>query len=260
MYLSPEEPNMEKIKALLVDDEISAINTLRGMLEKFCPQVQILNHASTVSQALEFIERYDPQLLFLDVEMPPFGNAFDLLKHTKSYKFGVIFTTAYPKYALQAIKAAQPWAYLVKPYSVKDLSDAVDVAAEKIELLNAHQELEDKSPTRLVLTDSRKGKVIIRFHEILYCQSEHATVDIYLHRNGFTEKITTYRTLRELEKELPEHLFARTHNSYLVNLSHIVRVERTGRNGVIFLPDEVQVQISVLRMAEFEQKLQAFLQ
>jgi two-component system LytT family response regulator len=248
---------MKKIQVFIVDDEISAINTLSGMLDQFCPQVKVLGHASTVGTAIEGIERLIPELILLDIEMPPFGNAFDLLRRLKHQKFGVIFTTAYPKYAIQAIREVQPWAYLVKPYSVQDLLDALNVADKKLQEINGSEF--DETTTGIILPDARKGNIVVRFSEILYCRSGQATVDVFVRRNGQIDKITTYKTLRDLEGELPEHFFCRSHNSFLVNMSHIERFERTGRNGIIHLPDQIQVQISVQRMGDFEEKFQAFL-
>lgn len=73
------------------------------------------------------------------------------------------------------------------------------------------------------------------------------------------KKITAYRTLKDLESELPESLFCRTHHSYLVNMQHIERWERTGRNGLIYLPEGLSVYISVLKMEHFEEKFGTFL-
>jgi two-component system LytT family response regulator len=249
---------MKKIQAFIVDDEISAINTLKGMLDKFCPDVHVMGHASTVGTAVEQIGKLNPELVFLDIEMPPFGNAFDLIRQVKDARFGVIFTTAYPKYAIQAIRVVQPWAYLVKPYSVHELSEALDVAGKKLQELGLSEMEENQQG--IILSDARKGNIVVRFQDILYCRSEHATVDVHIRRNGQPEKVTTYKTLRELEGDLPDHTFCRTHNSFLVNMNHIERFERTGRNGVIHLPEKMQVQISVQRMADFEEKFHAFLQ
>lgn len=249
---------MKQITTLIIDDEISAIHTLRGMLDSFCPHARVLGHASTVGDALEATLRLKPQLIFLDIEMPPFGNAFDFLKQIKEPAFGVIFTTAYPQYAIQAIQAIQPWAYLVKPYSVGDLMEAMSVAGKKLRDNGLHPE-SPADPHSLVLPDPRKGNVVVRSADILFCRSDKSTVDVWVRREETLEKYVLYRSLKELESDLPESVFCRTHNSYLVNMGRIERFERTGRNGVIHLPGPFQVFISVQRMSEFEQKFQSFL-
>lgn len=249
---------MKKINALLIDDEISAINTLKGMLTQYCPQVRIAGEACSVGEAVQQILRHKPDLVFLDIEMPPYGNAFDLLKQTRNHEFGVIFTTAYPQYAVEAINTVQPWAYLIKPFSVKSLESAVKIAEEKI-VEETVQGAEQHERLGFFVNDSRKGTLVIRFHEVLCCNSDGSIVEITLLRNGKLEKITTYRTLKEMEQDFADQPFCRTHHSHIVNMSHILRFEKTGRNGVIHLPNNLQVGISVQKMAEFEQKFEQYL-
>lgn len=242
---------MKKINALLVDDETGALNTLSGMLGKYCPQVKIVATARTVDEAVRAAVQWKPDLVFLDIQMQPFGNGFDFLQLAwKKGAFGVIFTTAYPEYAIQAIKAVQPWAYLVKPFSVNDLVEAVKVAAEK---------LYDSDNYSIVVTDNRKGNLVLRVRDILYCEADGPTTDIFLLRNNKIEKIIASKVLKEIESELPETLFCRTHHSYLVNMQHINRYERTGRNGLIYLPHGACVSISVLKMEAFEEQFGVFL-
>jgi two-component system LytT family response regulator len=245
------------IRTIIVDDEISAVNTLKGMLSQYCPNVQVLGNAFSVGEALELIRKKMPDLVFLDIEMPPFGNAFDILKKIKDHDFGIIFTTAYPHYAVEAINKVQPWSYLIKPYSVQSLKAAVDIALEKLQDQAAAQEAPQYNG--LLLQDSRKATMVARFHEILCCKADGSTVEIYLWRNGALERILMYRTLRELESELPTDQFFRTHHGYIVNLGHIHRVERTGRNALIHLNHQLTAHVSVQRMTEFDQKLEQFL-
>ncbi len=242
---------MKKITALLIDDEISALNTLRGMLGEYCPQVQVLAEATSVEDALQAVSVYDPQLVFLDVHMPPSGSGFDFLQQATHRSFGVIFTTAHPQYALKAINMVQPWAYLLKPYSVTDLMAAVQVAYDKLRLSGTQQSL--------IIPDSRKGTILLRLTDILYLEADGNTTDIFVLRADKIEKVMASRTLGSLESELPESLFCRPHHSYIVNMGHIERYEQTGRNGLIYLPMGATIAISVLKMEHFEAKLTAFL-
>lgn len=243
---------MKKIHALIIDDEISAVNTLRGMIGEFCPSVKVIATARTIEEAVAAAAQHLPDLVFLDIEMPPFGNGFDFLNRTrKQHGFGVIFTTAYPKYAVQAIKATQPWGYLIKPFSVTELLEAIKVASDK---------LRDSDSQGIVIPDSRKGNQVLRVREILYCKADGATTDIFMLRHNRLEKITASRTLKDLETELPESYFCRTHHSFMVNMQHIERYERTGRNGRIYLPQNASVGISVLKMDYFEKRFAAFLE
>jgi len=242
---------MKKITALLVDDEISALNTLRGMLGEYCPQVQVLAEATSVEEALQAVGVYDPQLVFLDVQMPPFGGGFDFLQQAAPRSFGVIFTTAHPQYALKAINMVQPWAYLLKPYSVADLVSAVQVAYDKLRMSGNQKSL--------IIPDSRKGNIVLRLTDILYLEADGNTTDIFVLRSDKIEKVMASRTLGSLEAELPESIFCRPHHSYIVNMGRIERYEQTGRNGLIYLPMGASISISVLKMEHFEARLATFL-
>jgi two-component system LytT family response regulator len=242
---------MKHINTLLIDDETGALNTLNGMLGEYCPQIRVVGTARSVDEAVRAAARWKPDLVFLDIRMPPFGTGFDFLQQAWTQgAFGVIFTTAYPEYAIQAIKAVQPWAYLVKPYSVSDLVDAVQVAIEK---------MQDSETQSIVINDSRKGNLVLRIRDILYCEADGPTTDIFLLRNGKIEKVIASRVLKDIEAELPESQFCRCHHSYLVNMQHVERYEHTGRNGLIYLPQGACVSISVLKMEHFEERFGAFL-
>lgn len=156
-----------KLNALLVDDEKGAINTLQNMLREYCPQIQIVGIATSVENAVRAAKALRPDVVFLDVEMPPFGSGFDFLEKCPELNFGVIFITAYPKYAIQAINMVQPWAYLVKPFSVSDLKKAVDIGMEKrLQQINSIIGLAKQQ--RIIIQDSRKGTILLEAGEIIF--------------------------------------------------------------------------------------------
>ena len=123
---------MHRIRTLLIEDESAALSTLRGMLMAFCPEIEIVGECTSVSSAVQQTAELKPELVFLDIEMPPLGNGFDFIRLSKFKDFKVIFSTAYPQYALKAINEIQPLAYLIKPFSVADLADAVQKSVQSI--------------------------------------------------------------------------------------------------------------------------------
>lgn len=249
-----------RVSTLLIDDEIGALNTLRGMLKEYCPQVQVAGVALTVTEAIQSARLLKPDLVFLDIEMPPIGSGFDFLNNIGAIDFGVIFTTAYPKYAIRAINTVQPWAYLVKPYSVSELRKAVETAEEKIRQQRL-SEREAAGRHGVILHDSRKGSFVILAADIVYCKAGGSFTDLYIWKNDRIEKITSSRNLGEFENELPDTLFCRTHHSYLVNLAFVERFERTGRNGVAHLTlSKTRVDVSVSKMDLFASRLEEFYQ
>ncbi|MBK6932621.1 MAG: response regulator transcription factor [Saprospirales bacterium] len=260
MEIQGTPANAGKITTLLVDDEIGAINTLQGMLGQYCPQVHIVGTALSVHAAVEAAAALQPDLVFLDIEMPPLGTGFDFLKQVDPSAFGIIFTTAYPQFAIHAINQFQPWAYLLKPYTVAELKAAVQVAEDKIRT-QGNALLYQAQRQTLVVQDSRKGSLLLRAGEVAYCKAGGSFTDIFTWRKNKIEKITSSRNLGEHEAELPALLFCRTHHSYLVNMAFVERFERTGRNGVIHLhPPGHRVDVSVAKMDIFLRHLDEFCQ
>ena len=206
--------------------------------------------AHSVKDALLQVAEHQPDLVFLDIEMPPFGSGFDFLKKCGDYRFGVIFTTAYPKYAIQAINDIQPWAYLVKPFSVDDLKKATETAEEKINASNRSEE--DMSQTAaIIIQDARKGNIVVPISDLLYCQADGAMADLYYMKKGAVVSLTASRTLKDLEEQLAQAAFCRCHHSYLVNMAFVERFLQTGRNGIAFLKNGIEIPISVSKMEFF---------
>lgn len=245
------------ISALLVDDERGAINTLKNMLAEYCPEVHVAGFALSVREALEMVGKLQPDLVFLDIEMPPVGSGFEFLEKCGEVAFGVIFTTAYPQYAIQAINAVQPWSYLIKPYSVLQLKKAVQIALEK-QRQKHNSALETARQQRVILQDSRKGTIVMYAEEIIYCRADGSFTELVIWKNKRLDKFISSRRLGEFEAELTAPLFCRTHHSYLVNMSYIEQFERTGRNGLLHLSHiEKKIPVSVAKMDKFMISLHA---
>ncbi|MGO4709411.1 LytR/AlgR family response regulator transcription factor [Chryseobacterium sp. 2TAF14] len=113
-----------KIKSVIVDDEKIAREVLRNYLTKYCPQIEILGEAENIKEAVPLIAEMQPQLVFLDVEMP-FGNAFDVLEATKEFSYETIFITAFSQYSLQALNKSASY-YILKPIDIQELILAVN--------------------------------------------------------------------------------------------------------------------------------------
>ncbi len=251
---------MKEIKTLLIDDEASALLGLRGMLTEFCPQINIAGEATTVKEALQAIAQVEPDMIFLDIEMPPFSG-FELLELTRHYSFGVIFTTAYPQFAVEAINLIQPWAYLIKPYSIDKLLEAVQIATLKMaETGKKPGESTGSDHQGIIIQDSRKGNIVVKVRDILYCKSDGASIEIFVQRNGKTEKFLLYRTLKDLESQLPESLFCRVHHSFIVNLACIERYEMSKSTRIIYLHNGTEIPISIQKAESFARKIAEFLQ
>lgn len=107
------------LKAILIDDEKIARETLEAYLKKYCPKIEVLALCENIQKGLIAIELHQPDVVFLDVEMP-FGNAFDLLEQCKNINFETIFVTAFSHYALKALNQSASY-YLLKPIDITEL-------------------------------------------------------------------------------------------------------------------------------------------
>lgn len=247
---------MRKINTILIDDEEGAINTLRGMLQKFCPEVNIVAEARTPSDAVAKINRLKPELLLMDIEMPPFGTSFEILKQIDERVSGIIFITAYPQYAIDAINSFQPWGYLVKPFSVIKLQEVLSIAKEKI---NEQQE-ETAGKSETILVETSRSTVMVRIKDIVLCQSEEAMIDVVVEKQGNSEILRCQCAMKEMEQNLQPPTFFRTHHSFIVNLEQINKWEKTGRNGLLHMKNGMRVPISVQKMPLFEANMAAYLE
>lgn len=236
------------IRTIIVDDEKGAQETLSGMLNLFCKDVQILGMASSANEARSLIKELNPDLIFLDIRMP-FENGFDLLESLDNHDFHVIFTTAYNNYALKAIKFSV-LDYLLKPINVEELQKAVSkiskitVNKSQYNIFKAHQ-LNHKHEQ--IVLPHKEGFQIVNYREILRFEGERNYTNVYF-LNG--EQLLVAKTLKEYEELLSEHNFFRVHQSNIINMN-CVKAYIKGRGGKIQLIDNTEVDLARSRKKEF---------
>lgn len=243
------------IKAILIDDEAKARQGLRLVLEKYCPEVAILALCESPEIGLEKIKSLQPELVFLDVQMPRMSG-FDLLERIPEINFDVIFVTAYDRYAIKAIKFSA-LDYLLKPIDVDELMAAV----HKISAKKQDKSLQYKSLFNNVKPDAEKlrrlaipseNEIIMQpVDEIIYCEADSSYTTLFLANN---KKITVAKTLKEFENILPETDFCRIHHSTLVNLAHVVKYVK-GEGGYIIISNDQHLNVSRRKKDSFLQQL-----
>lgn len=230
------------IKSVIIDDEKTSREALKSLLDIYCPDIEIVKMAEGCHSGIQAIEKYHPQLLFLDVQMPD-GSGFKLLEHFKNPGFEVIFTTAYDQYAIQAIKFSA-LDYLLKPISPDDLVEAISRfknqagKGEKIEtLLNNIK----SSPNRQsIVVNSSDGMHILKVNDIVRCQADDYYTLYYLANNKL---LMISKTLKETEELLKDFDFMRVHKSHLVNKNYIKSFLREG-GGTIEMVDGSKLPVS----------------
>ena len=217
------------IKALIVDDEIKARNVLKHYLENFVPEVTELRQAESVDAALQVLYVYQPDIIFLDIEMPH-KNGFQLLMEIKDPSFDVIFTTAYNQYTIQAIRFSA-LDYLLKPVDPDELKGAVLRHIEKKENYREKKALYDNLVNNIekkevkdfkIAVPSPEGVYFFTIDEILRLEADRSYTHIHLVKK---RPFIASKTLKHFEEMLEEFQFIRTHKSHLVNLKHIYTFE-----------------------------------
>ena len=234
---------MNETTAILVDDEFSALNGLRQKLEKFFPELIILQTFQKPEEAIKFLKKEQPDLVFLDIEMPRM-NGFELLSKLSKIDFQVIFVTAYSEYALDALKG-NAVDYVMKPVDNDELISAVEKAKtiilEKKEM-DANENLvkllsETLNKNNKLIVPTLKGMSFIPQEEVLHLEGHEGYTKIHLLDK--TEILSSYN-LGKFEKML-ESSFFKCHKSHIVNIAKVRSFEN---EGYVVLENEHRVPIS----------------
>ncbi|MEY8863313.1 LytR/AlgR family response regulator transcription factor [Tenacibaculum singaporense] len=219
------------IKTIIVDDEHNAREFLEKLLNRYLPnEFLVVDKCESVDTAIFSINKFEPELVFLDIEMPD-KNGFQLLKEFKNRNFNVIFTTAYSEYAIKAIKE-NALDYLLKPINYIDLLETIKRYKSSLNKRTKENNLNmilnqidsGNSNYNKIALPTESGYEIINPNKILYCKadSNYSSVTFV---NG--KKLTLSKTLKYVDELLPKTNFHRIHKSYLVNLNHVVRYNKT---------------------------------
>ena len=234
------------IQAMLIDDEVHSLDALHILLSEYCPQVEVVAMCRSGSEALGKIHELNPELLFLDIEMPNM-TGFELLSRVPGHEFDVIFTTAYNQYAIDAIRI-KAMDYLLKPVDEEELVFAVQRAEERIKeriqskqidvlLTNIHGV---SNEFQKLAIPTQEGLHFINIRDICYCSGDGNYTNIV---TSTGEKYLISKTLKGTEEMLSHPSFFRTHQSYLVNLHYIKQYIR-GSGGYLVLQDGTTIQVA----------------
>lgn len=242
--------SFSKIRSVIVEDETAAREVLRSYLTKYCPQIEIVGEAQNSREAIPLLHELEPQLVFLDVEMP-FGNAFDVLEACSDLSFETIFVTAFSDYSLKALNRSAAY-YLLKPISIEELIVAVNKVQQQIinkEMFNRNKVIvenfrEPKAEKQQVILPTMEGFEIVKMEEIIRLKGNGNFTDLYL-TNG--NKKMACRFLKHFSEMLPLP-FIRVHKSHIVNLNF---VKLYNKGGYITLEDGAEVEISPTYKEDF---------
>lgn len=240
------------LTVIIIDDEAKGRMALREKLLAYCPQTIILAEAANGQEALTLIQIHQPQLIFLDIEMPRM-NGFEMLNELPEKNFHIIFTTAYDQYAIKAIKYAA-FDYLLKPIDIEELKTAIEKIDTKeniqtkkqVELLQLNMQ-QPKNKLHKLAIPTLEGLLFYDISDIVHLEANSNYTNIYFTNK---KKITASKTLKEFEELLPEDIFFRTHHSYLINLNYIKRYIK-GDGGQIEMTNGTFVDVARRKKDEF---------
>ncbi len=240
------------LQTIIVDDEKRGRELLRMVLTTHCPEVKVVGEASNVKEAYTLILQTDPDLVFLDIEMPG-GSGFDLLTKFDEINFEVIFVTAFDKYAIKAIKFSA-MDYLLKPVDEEELVKAVKRVEEnqnkksnKDRVSNLIQNVRKTTDNQKIGLTSSDGLEFIEIKTILRCEADGKYTSVFLHDG---KKLLVSKNLKEFEDLLTEYNFIRIHHSHLVNLDYIKKYQ-SGRGGYVVMSDGSTITVSQRKKEDF---------
>ena len=234
------------IRSIIIDDEPNNVENLQILLNRYCPEINIVATAMNANSGIAAILAYQPDLIFLDIQMPG-KSGFELLKAFTGINFEIIFITAYDQYGIQAIKFSA-LDYLLKPINISELKLAVEKARQKIiakqkdyNIINLLEYIKsgNKEIPKIALPTLQEI-MYVRVDNIIRCEASNNYTLFYL-QNG--EKVLVCKTLKEFGELLAPHNFIRTHQSHLVNL-HFVKSFLREDGGTLLLTDQTKVPIS----------------
>lgn len=244
----------EKITAIIVEDEAKSRDNLRAILKEYCSQIEIYAESTNVNEAIRDINKHNPQLLFLDIELPD-GTGFDILETINTKEMEVIFITAYGHYAIKAIRFCA-LDYILKPINIPDLIKAVTRSRENITERKENQRLKQlisnlsqQNQQQLVLPVGNKLE-FVPLDEIVFLKSDNNYTTFFLENNT---EILVSKPIKEFDSILNDK-FIRTHQSYVVNPSKIKTLIKSD-GGYLKMKNEVNVPISRNRKEEVIQRL-----
>ncbi len=247
---------MKNHKAIIIDDEEHCRNALKKQLSWSIPDLEIIGMASNISDGKKLLETHNPDILFLDIEMPG-GSGFDLIASMQNISFHVIFTTAYDEYAIDAIKL-NAVDYLLKPIDGEELVTAYNkiIAKQKaetgtqLESLINHLRKQNKNINKIALP-TQEGLEFICTDSIIRCESEGSYSYIYMKND---KKLFLSKTLKSLESIISDESFIRVHHSHLVNINCIKKYLK-GAGGQLVMEDGSIIPVSKSKKNSFLERL-----
>lgn len=248
-------------KIVLIDDENRTRSMIARIIESFDYDVEIFPEGENVQSGIKAIERHNPDIVFLDIQMPD-GTGFDVLRSVKNKNFEVIFVTAHEEFAIKAIKFSA-LDYLLKPIDADELQKALDKALKALgdpKKENKPSKQYDALSRNMIPSEKRRLVLktqesihVVELDDIVRCEADRNYTSFHL-MDG--RKILVSKTLKDYETLLSAHNFLRIQQSHLINIAFVDRYDKKN-GGAVVMKDESEVPLSPAKRELFFARLES---
>jgi two-component system LytT family response regulator len=247
---------IEKLRAIIIDDEAGAREVLENLLLRFCPNIELVAQANGLVRGVEVIKKFEPDVVFIDIQMPLYAG-YEIVSLIDEINFSIIFVTAYDQYALKAFEISA-LDYLLKPIDIDRLKSAVskleDVASNKI-AQEQYALLNDTIKTHKAskIAFFEKGeRCFLKIEDIIALEGQSSYCQVHL-KDGTSKVLsknlkTTYSYLEDWD------VFFRCHKSWVINTDYFKSLSKS--NLEITLETSLKAKLSRNKMSELEALLQ----
>jgi two-component system LytT family response regulator len=231
------------IKAMIIDDEKASIEVIKALTEKLCPEIQIVATADNVKKATEEILHFEPDILFLDIELGD-GLGFEILEKLPDLSARVIFITAFEHYAIRAIKF-HAFEYILKPILPEELESVLQKVVSDIKKKTFAPDTQallrhlKGDSVKKIAVPSKNGLHYYLIDNIVCIEGEGSYAKMYL---VDTKTVMVTRRIKDFEECLADKGFLRVHKSYLVNVNHICELHKDD-GGYLLMSNNKNVPI-----------------
>jgi two-component system LytT family response regulator len=245
------------IKAIIVEDEVNCSKNLLNLLEKHCPEVEIIGEATSVEEGIDLFDDPDmkPDVAFLDINLPD-GLIFRMLDELRPIDFEVVFITAFNEHAIKACEYSSI-GYIMKPIDPDNLLQAVsrmrvhrsDQIEQRLELFNKH--LNNPNVFEKMSISAIDGIYFVNIKDIVRLEAEDNYTHIFL-TSG--DRITASKTIKTYEDMLQSMNFYRVHKRHVINLNFMRKFIK-GDGGYLVMDDGKKIEVSRRRRPAFMEQM-----
>ncbi len=239
-----------RLTAIIVDDELYGRENLKKIIETYCTEIKIMGLAESVVTAKELVNIHNPDVVFLDINMPVL-DGFDFLEEYEDPDFMVVFVSAHEKFGINAVKAGAT-DYLLKPVNIKELKQTV---RKLINLKSKNSKDEIYFETGKLMIPATHGLIVIIIDDIIRLEAEGCYTKVILKDGGNT---IVSRTLKEFENKLSKEKFYRIHKSHLINLKYFKEYSNID-GSIVIMNDGSKIEISRRKAPDFIQKIKTIM-